>query len=45
MGMTVELRFGRWAEIRAGLDRGEIDVLQGIAWSEERARSLDSCRG
>lgn len=41
MGMGVEFRFGRWSEIRAGLEAGQIDVLQGITWTEERARSLD----
>jgi polar amino acid transport system substrate-binding protein len=41
MGMSVEFRFGRWAEVRAALMRGEIDILQGISYSEERARILD----
>jgi polar amino acid transport system substrate-binding protein len=41
MGMVVEFRFGDWAEIRAGLDAGQIDVLEGISFSEERARTLD----
>jgi polar amino acid transport system substrate-binding protein len=41
MGMTVEFRFGGWAEMRAGLMSGEIDVLQGISFSESRAAYLD----
>lgn len=41
MGMTVEFRFASWAEIRGDLMAGRIDVLQGISWSEERARELD----
>ena len=41
MGMAVEFRFGPWADIRQRLLRGEIDVLQGISWSEERARTLE----
>jgi polar amino acid transport system substrate-binding protein len=41
MGMVVEFRFGDWAQIRAGLDAGQIDVLEGISFSEERARTLD----
>jgi polar amino acid transport system substrate-binding protein len=41
MGMSVEFRFGTWSEIRAGLKSGEIDVLQGISWSEERARIME----
>ncbi|GEJ56550.1 transporter substrate-binding domain-containing protein [Anaeromyxobacter diazotrophicus] len=41
MGMTVEFRSGTWAEMRAGLLSGEIDVLQGLTYSQERARELD----
>jgi polar amino acid transport system substrate-binding protein len=41
MGMSVEFRFGKWSEMRAGLMSGEIDVLQGLSYSEERARVLD----
>ncbi len=41
MGMSVEFRFGRWSEIRAGLMSGKIDVLQGISYSGERAKDLD----
>jgi polar amino acid transport system substrate-binding protein len=41
MGMQVEFRFGPWAEMRRALLAGEIDVLQGITFSEERARTLD----
>ncbi len=41
MGMRVEFRFGDWAGIRAGLEQGQIDVLEGISWSEDRARTLD----
>ncbi|BDG01119.1 transporter substrate-binding domain-containing protein [Anaeromyxobacter oryzae] len=41
MGLEVEFRFGDWSEIRAGLDAGQIDVLEGISFSDERARTLD----
>ena len=41
MGMTVEFRFGRWSEIRAALMRGDIDILQGISYSDERAKILE----
>jgi signal transduction histidine kinase len=41
MGMSIEFRFGTWSEMRAGLVSGEIDALQGISYSEERARELD----
>ncbi len=41
MGMAVEFRFGRWSDLRAALMRGDIDVLQGISWSDDRAKLLD----
>jgi polar amino acid transport system substrate-binding protein len=41
MGMKVEFRFGSWSEMRSGLKDGSIDILQGISWSEERAKQLD----
>ncbi len=41
MGMTVEFRFGSWSDMRAALRSGEIDVLQGITYSEDRAKELD----
>jgi len=41
MGMRVEFRFGNWSEMRRGLDDGSISILQGISWSEERAKKLD----
>ncbi|RII30753.1 MAG: histidine kinase [Geobacter sp.] len=40
MGMKVEFRFGGWSEMRAALMNGEIDVLQGISFSEERSRTI-----
>lgn len=40
MGMKVEFRFGAWSEMRSALMKGEVDVLQGISFSEERARSI-----
>jgi len=41
MGMSVELRSGTWSEMRAGLLFGQIDVLQGITYSQERTKDLD----
>jgi polar amino acid transport system substrate-binding protein len=41
MGMSVEFRFGSWSQIRAGLMAGDIDLLQGISFSEARAKELD----
>jgi polar amino acid transport system substrate-binding protein len=41
MGLSVEFRFGTWSEIRAALVAGEIDALEGISYSEERAKEID----
>jgi len=41
MWMTVEFRFGTWADMRSALMSGEVDALQGISYSEDRARYLD----
>ena len=41
MGMKVEFRFDDWTKLRAGLKSGDIDILQGISYSEERTRSID----
>ena len=40
MGMQVAFRFGGWSEIRSALMSGSVNVLQGISYSEERARIL-----
>jgi two-component system sensor histidine kinase EvgS len=36
MGLAVDIRLGRWSEILAAVDRGEIDILQGLFYSPER---------
>ncbi|TLM66436.1 MAG: transporter substrate-binding domain-containing protein [Deltaproteobacteria bacterium] len=40
MGMKVEFVFGGWSEMRTALAKGTVDVLQGISYSEERAKTL-----
>ncbi|HIJ96408.1 MAG TPA: transporter substrate-binding domain-containing protein [Desulfuromonadales bacterium] len=40
MGMEVEFRFGGWSEMRTALLKGSVDVLQGISYSNDRARTL-----
>lgn len=41
MGMDVEIRLGPWGEMRDGLASGQIDILQGMAWSHERTSEVD----
>jgi len=41
MGMQVEFRLGGWSEVRSDLQSGKIDVLEGMSFSEERAREVD----
>ncbi|HSD19392.1 MAG TPA: transporter substrate-binding domain-containing protein [Anaeromyxobacter sp.] len=40
MGLRVEIRLGGWSEMRRALDERRVDALQGMSWSEERARLL-----
>ncbi|WP_243439552.1 transporter substrate-binding domain-containing protein [Fundidesulfovibrio soli] len=41
MGLSVEFRLGAWAEMRAALARGEVDILQGMSYSEERLQEVE----
>ncbi|TFH86071.1 transporter substrate-binding domain-containing protein [Billgrantia azerbaijanica] len=41
MGIEVEIRLGNWAEIRRLLEAGEIDVVQGMAYTPDRASRYD----
>ncbi|HEY6009407.1 MAG TPA: transporter substrate-binding domain-containing protein [Geobacteraceae bacterium] len=41
MGLNVEIRLGPWGEMRKGLESGEVDILQGVVYTEERARTYD----
>ncbi|MEH0020753.1 MAG: transporter substrate-binding domain-containing protein [Desulfobacter sp.] len=38
MGVSVEIRLGVWSEMRAALEAGTVDVLQGMVYSKERSR-------
>ncbi len=38
MGMEVEIRLGDWSRMRRALEAGELDVLQGLTFSDERSR-------
>ncbi|MGM0452424.1 MAG: transporter substrate-binding domain-containing protein [Thermodesulfobacteriota bacterium] len=41
VGLDIEIRLGPWEQIRQGLARGEIDVIQGMFYSPERDRGFD----
>ena len=41
MGLEVEIRLGPWDEMRRALDKGEVDILQGMAYSQERTQEVD----
>jgi polar amino acid transport system substrate-binding protein len=41
MGMRVKFRLGDWYEMRQALDRGEVDVLAGMSYSEGRTKVVD----
>ncbi|BDG10731.1 transporter substrate-binding domain-containing protein [Anaeromyxobacter paludicola] len=41
MGLRVEFELGAWSAARQSLREGRIDLLQGMSWSEARAREFD----
>jgi len=41
MGMNVQIRLGAWGDMRKALGNGEVDILQGMAFTEERTREVD----
>lgn len=41
MGMPVEIRLGSWGEMRKALANGQVDVLQGMVSTAERANEVD----
>jgi len=41
MGMQVAFRLGAWADERNALMSGELDILEGMTYSPERAKILD----
>ncbi|HPR52533.1 MAG TPA: PAS domain S-box protein [Deltaproteobacteria bacterium] len=41
MGLKVEIRLGPWAEIRNALEKGEIDAVEGMFYSEKRLKYVD----
>jgi len=41
MGLKVEIRLGRWDDVRRHLHSGEVDILQGTVQSTVRGREFD----
>lgn len=41
MGMEVKIRLGPWGDVRKALGNGEVDILQGMAFAEDRIREVD----
>lgn len=41
MGFEVKFRFGKWAKVMEWLDKGEIDIIQGMSYSQDRTRKYD----
>ncbi len=40
LAIPITFRSGTWQEIRQGLDSGEIDILQSMFYSDERAKTV-----
>lgn len=41
LGLAVEIRLGKWSDVRRGLENGEIDLVQGMFYSYARSRSFE----
>lgn len=41
MGLTIEIKLGPWTEIRKALENGKITAIQGMYYSEERAKTFE----
>ncbi|WP_240936026.1 transporter substrate-binding domain-containing protein [Billgrantia bachuensis] len=41
MGIEVRIELKPWSEVRRGLEQGEIDILQGMSYSEARSERFD----
>ena len=41
MGMDIQVQLGPWGEMRQALATGKIDILQGMAYSQERTKEVD----
>ncbi|WP_421843279.1 transporter substrate-binding domain-containing diguanylate cyclase [Marinobacter algicola] len=39
-GLDIEFRAGTWPEVFGAFERGEIDVIEGISYNDDRARTV-----
>ncbi|HYA14336.1 MAG TPA: transporter substrate-binding domain-containing protein [Syntrophales bacterium] len=44
MGFKVTFRLGAWRDVRKALETGEVDILQGMSYSEGRVKIVDFVR-
>ena len=41
IGLKVEFRLDKWSKVKDWLETGKIDIIEGMAQSKERARTID----
>jgi len=41
MGMEINIQLGSWGEMRKALEQGDVDILMGMAHTEERQSEVD----
>jgi polar amino acid transport system substrate-binding protein len=41
MGMEINIQLGSWGEMRRALERGDVDILMGMAHTDERLAEVD----
>lgn len=41
MGLDIEVKLGPWGEVRQALEKGDIDIIQGMFYSDDRAKTFD----
>jgi len=41
MGMEINIQLGSWGEMRQALEKGDVDILMGMAHTEERLDEVD----
>ena len=39
-GLDIEFRAGTWPEVFGAFERGDIDVIEGISYNDDRARTI-----